>query len=127
MPSAAAISCGPGETSTESRSSDDLLLWLSRPVHNPMLCVNGCKTKCDAIGATVAREVCFQDFNVGTTILIDGVLACPCCCKPKPPPPPACPCSESCGVDINIQISSVAGQASRKYELPHSSSSTAEL
>ncbi|XP_026430098.1 uncharacterized protein LOC113326617 isoform X2 [Papaver somniferum] len=91
------------------------------------LCVNGCKTKCDAIGATVAREVCFQDFNVGTTILIDGVLACPCCCKPKPPPPPACPCSESCGVDINIQISSVAGQASRKYELPHSSSSTAEL
>ncbi|KAI3920692.1 hypothetical protein MKW92_021053 [Papaver armeniacum] len=192
MPSAAAISCGPGETSAESRSVSDPKIYCygcqdqcitecksqgrevsqlecnfwgseqavckcccglpsSTPPPKPIawnqcpteetneyfllrnslidcsLCVNGCKTKCDAIGATVAREVCFQDFQVGTTVLIDAVLACPCCCKPNPPPPPPCPCSGSCGVDINIQISSVPGQAPCKHELPQSSSYTAEL
>ncbi|KAI3984505.1 hypothetical protein MKX01_033998 [Papaver californicum] len=103
---------------------------LEKSVIDCSLCVNGCKTKCDAIGATVAREVCFQNFQLGTTILIDQFLVCPCCCKPNPPPPPPppCPCSGTCDVDINIQISSVPDQAAPcKYELQQSSSSTAEL
>ncbi|MCL7022367.1 hypothetical protein MKW94_023935 [Papaver nudicaule] len=115
---------------------------LSKSAIDCSLCVNGCKTKCDAIGASVTRETCFQDFQQGTTTLIDGVLACPCCCKPNPPPPPppppsppppppspppspSCPCSGSCGVDINIQITS--GQAPCNDKLQHSSSSTDEL
>ncbi|XP_026460667.1 uncharacterized protein LOC113361744 isoform X1 [Papaver somniferum] len=69
------------------------------------LCVNNCKTKCDRVGGTVTRQVCFQDFQFGTTVLID-LLVCPCCCKinhslppspppQSPPPPPPCPCSGS--------------------------------
>ncbi|RZC85862.1 hypothetical protein C5167_026518 [Papaver somniferum] len=195
MPSAAAISCGPGETSTESRSVSHPMIYCygcqdqcitqcksqgrevsqlecnfwgseqavckcccglpsSTPPSKPIiwnqcppeetnkyfdlqksvidcsLCVNGCKTKCEAIGATATREVCFQNFQVGTTTLIDQHLVCPCCCKPNPPPspsPPPCPCSGSCGVNIDIQISSAPGQSPCKYELPQLSSSTAEL
>ncbi|KAI3927016.1 hypothetical protein MKW92_052121 [Papaver armeniacum] len=102
------------------------------------LCVDGCKTKCDAIGSSVTRETCFQDFQQGTTTLIDKVLACPCCCKPNPPPPPPpppppspspppCPCGGSCGMDINIKISSVPGQATCNQPPQSSSSSADEL
>ncbi|MCL7044378.1 hypothetical protein MKW94_026669 [Papaver nudicaule] len=54
------------------------------------LCVKGCKTKCDRIGGTVTRQVCFQDFQFGTMFLIDTLL-CPCCCKINPSPLPHSP------------------------------------
>ncbi|KAI3879369.1 hypothetical protein MKW98_014539 [Papaver atlanticum] len=88
------------------------------------LCINGCKTRCDAIGAKVTREVCFQSHQQSSRTLVANDLLCPCCCKPNPPPspppppppsPPICPPSTgpscgSCGVDVNIQISSTPGQ-----------------
>ncbi|RZC91595.1 hypothetical protein C5167_027656 [Papaver somniferum] len=155
MPSAAAISCGPGETLAESKSVSmptiycfgcqeqcitqcksqgrevskvECNFWSSDPaeckcccrlpsstptpqptswVQCPSgessmffalnkvaldcnLCVNGCKTKCDSIRATVSRETCFQTFRQPTTLTDDG-LNCPCCCKKDPPPPPPSP------------------------------------
>ncbi|KAI3930850.1 hypothetical protein MKW98_025798 [Papaver atlanticum] len=114
------------------------------------LCINGCKTRCDAIGAKVTREVCFQSHQQSSRTLVANDLLCPCCCKPNPPlpppsppppppsppppppssppsppppSPPICPPSTgpscgSCGVDVNIQISSTPGQqAPCEYKL----------
>ncbi|MCL7034029.1 hypothetical protein MKW94_016573 [Papaver nudicaule] len=133
--------CASGET--------NMFAVLPKAALDCNLCVTGCKTKCDAQGATVSRETCFQSFQPPSTP-VDQSLICPCCCKANPPPspppptpspppppspsppPPVCPpppspsCG-SCSVDINIQISSVTRQAPCKYELSQSSSSTAEL
>ncbi|KAI3839897.1 hypothetical protein MKX03_025162 [Papaver bracteatum] len=60
------------------------------------LCINGCNTRCDAIGAKVTREVCFQSHQLPSKTLVPNDLVCPCCCKPNPPlqppsPPPPFP------------------------------------
>ncbi|KAI3881371.1 hypothetical protein MKX03_000056 [Papaver bracteatum] len=57
-------------------------------------CQDGCKTRCDAIGARVGDEICgynYYDSRVGRTYT---GLYCTCCCRknaPRPPPPPPTP------------------------------------
>ncbi|KAI3991094.1 hypothetical protein MKX01_041313 [Papaver californicum] len=48
-------------------------------------CVNGCKSRCDEIGATMTRKTC-----VPSTRPRDRELHCP-CCKPQNPPPSPTP------------------------------------
>ncbi|KAI3901169.1 hypothetical protein MKW92_051503 [Papaver armeniacum] len=53
-------------------------------------CQDGCKTRCDAIGARVGDQICGYLDNGKTYV----GLYCTCCCRknaPRPPPPPPTP------------------------------------
>ncbi|KAI3864489.1 hypothetical protein MKW92_031939 [Papaver armeniacum] len=52
-------------------------------------CFDGCKTRCDGIGARAADQICLRRFVIATNAFLG--LVCTCCCRertPLPPPPP---------------------------------------